>query len=169
MDYYRLGRVLKPVGLEGGIKLAPFVDDLDRFRDLTHIYLKTGNGFERRDVRESRTYRSFAYIKISGCSSVEEAEKLRNSFVYIDRQSAVKPEGTHFIADLIGMSVRGTDGTGYRELSEVLQHGSADVYCVKGAKDFMFPALKSVITGIDEDARVITVDPERLKEVAVYD
>ena len=44
--------------------------------------------------------------KFKGIDTVENAEKLRNSYVKIDRKDAIKlEEGQYFIADLLGLEV----------------------------------------------------------------
>ena len=169
MDYYKLAKVLKPQGLKGEFKLKPFVDDISRFYDLSHIYLKKNNEYIKYPVEKSRTYKQFAYLKVTGIEDCDAAEAIRNSFVYIDKASAKKPEGSHFIADLIGMEVRDAAGKVYGELSDVMQTGAADIYCVKAQKSFLFPAVPHVVLNIDEDANTITVDADRLAEVMVYD
>jgi len=169
MDYYKLAKVLKPQGLKGEFKLKPFVDDISRFYDLSHIYLKKNNEYIKYTVEKSRTYKQFAYLKVTGIEDCDAAEAIRNSFVYIDKASAKKPEGSHFIADLIGMEIRDANGNAFGELSDVMQTGAADIYCVKAKKSFLFPAVPHVVLNIDEDANVITVDADRLAEVMVYD
>lgn len=169
MDYYKLARVLKPQGLKGEFKLKPFVDDISRFYDLSHIYLKKENQYIEYLVEKARTYKQFAYLKVTGIEDCDAAEALRGSYIYIDKASAKKPEGSHFIADLIGMEIRGTDGFLYGVLKNVLQTGAADIYEVKGEKSFLFPAVPHVVLSVDEEKRVISVDHARLKEVAVYD
>ena len=169
MDYYKLAKVLKPQGLKGEFKLKPFVDDISRFYDLSHIYLKKNNRYVEYPVEKSRTYKQFAFLKVTGIDDCDAAEAIRGEYIYIDKAGAKKPEGAHFIADLIGMDVIGTDGTRHGTLKNVMQTGAADIYEIKGQKNFMIPAVPHIVLSIDEEQRVITVDSERLGEVAVYD
>lgn len=169
MEYYKLARVLKPQGLKGEFKLKPFVDDISRFYDLSHIYLKKNNTYTEYPVEKARTYKQFAYLKVTGIEDCDAAEAIRGEYIYINRADAKKPEGSHFIADLIGMEVVGTDGTLYGTLKDVLQTGAADIYEIRGGRNFMLPAVPHIVLTIDEEQRVITVNSARLGEVAVYD
>jgi ribosomal 30S subunit maturation factor RimM len=45
----------------------------------------------------------------------------------------------------------------------------AAIYCVKGAKNLLFPVVEIVIHVINIDGGTITVEKERLKEVMIYD
>ena len=169
MDYYKLAKVLKPQGLKGEFKLKPFVDDISRFYDLSHIYLKKNNSYVEYPVEKARTYKQFAYLKVTGIEDCDAAESIRGEYIYIDKAAAKKPEGSHFIADRIGMEVIGTDGTLYGTLKDVMQTGAADIYEIKGKRNFMVPAVPHIVLEINEDKCIITVDSARLDEVAVYD
>ena len=169
MDFLKLAKVLKPQGLKGELKLEPFTDNPERFYDLSHIYMKCNGEYVCRKVYEGRTYKQFAFIKIEGVGSCEEAEKLRGSFIYLDKESAVKEEGSYFIADLIGMLAKGASGITYGRVKDVFNTGAADIYRVEGEKSLMFPAAPGVIISVDENERIITLDDKKLDEVAVYD
>ena len=170
MDYYKLAKVLKPQGLKGELKLKPYTDDPERFYDLSHIFIKSNNEFIKYNVNAARLYKQFVYLKIDEINTYEEADKHRNSFLYIDKNSAKKPEGSYFIADLIGMKVIDEHNNTYGELSNVFNTGSTDIYCVKnGKKELMFPAAPGVIISVDEEKRLIIINSIRLDEVAVYD
>jgi len=171
MDYFKLGKVLKPQGIRGEVKLDPFVDDLGRFNDLDHLYLNEKGAYVRREVETARTYKRFAYVKLSGVADRNEAELLRGAFLYIDRQSAAPiEEGAHYIADLIGMDVACGDGRVLGRLAEVINTGGVDIYVVRGGgTSFMFPLAPGVVTDIDGESHTITVDEKRLSEVRVDD
>ena len=170
MDYFKLAQVLKPQGLKGELKCKAFTDDLSRFFDLPHVFIKKRDGFEKRLVLEARLYKQFAYLKIAGCDDIEAAEKLRNRFLYIDRQNAAKiPEGSYYIADLIGLDVVTEDGKLLGVLKNVIQTGGTDVYEVEGKSHFLFPSVSHVVLSVDLTSGKMTVDQSELGQVAVYD
>ncbi|MBR3304639.1 MAG: 16S rRNA processing protein RimM [Clostridia bacterium] len=165
-----IGRVLKPQALKGELKLKSDARDIDIFRDLPYVYVKRGKELIRYEVEKSRTYKGFAYLKLAGIESFEEADALRGAHILADREY-VSPvsEGEYYIADVIGLKVFTEAGEDLGEIYDVMQTGSADIYCVKGAKNFMFPAVEIVINEIDIDGGTMTVEKERLKEVMIYD
>ena len=150
------------------IRDRPYTDDLARFSDLPHVFLKNGGQYEKREVLAARTYKQFVYLKIQGCGDRNTAEAFRGKTLYIDRENAAPlPEGAHYIADLIGLLVVNDAGKQLGTLKEVLQHGAADVYVVEGDKPFLFPAVPGVIIRTDIAGGTIIVDGKRLQEVAV--
>lgn len=168
--YFRIGQVLKPQGIKGEIKLKPFTDDLSRFSDISHVYLKKGGEYERREVYGARTYKQFAFLKLEGIADRNEAETYRNRVIYIDRESAAPlEEGAVYIADIIGASVTTDKGETLGELADVLQNGATDVYVVKGERGCMFPAVPHVIIKRDAEKKEIVVDSNELEKIAVFD
>ena len=169
-DYLKLAQVLKPQGIRGEVKLKPFVDELARFLDLTHVYVKERGQFVKKEVSHNRVYKQFAYLKLEGVEDRNAAEQMRGAFLYIDRASAAPlPEGAAYIADLLGLPVCTRDGRELGVLAEVLETGGVDVYMVEGERRFSFPAAPHIVLARDVEKGRIIVDDARLHEVAVYD
>ena len=163
-----VGKIVKPQGVRGQVKVMPITDDPERFSALETVYLSDDEKplhVSSCDVREG-----YAYMNFSGVDSRDAAESLRGRYVRVRREDAAQlPEGRYFIADLVGCEVRDENGKNLGVLKDVLQHGAADVYIVDSEKRFSFPAIKQVIRGVDINARVITVDPSELAKVILYE
>lgn len=170
-DYFELGRVLKPQGIRGEIKIEAYTDDMNRFADLPHVYLEAGGQYAKTFVEKARTDYKAAYLKLEGIDDRDAAEALRGRYLYIDRENAAPlPEGAYYIKDLIGLDViAGGEKLGI--LKDILQPGAADVYVVtlNGGGTCMFPSVPGVFVEKDVAGGRLVVDENRLKEVAVYD
>jgi len=72
---------------------------------------------------------------------------------------------TYRVKDLVGFQVVTVQGEVLGNLKDVLPTGSNDVFVVgEGLAEILVPALKSVVTGIDVEAKRITVDlPDGLR------
>ena len=87
---------------------------------------------------------------------------LRGKVLYLDRDDVELPEGRYFLQDLIGLkAVDGNTGREYGVLQEVLPTGANDVYrIVDGAgREFLFPAVKHMIQGVDLEKGIIALLP----------
>ncbi len=168
--YLCIGIILKPHGVRGDVKVQPITDDPARFGSLKQIYFQKGGEYVGCKVTMSRLGGNFAYLHVAGYDSVEAAESLRNEHIYVDRANAVAlPEGRYFVADLVGCKVFDTLGNELGELYDILFNGSADVYCVRGPRSFMIPALKTLLHEVNVQEGRIILDAQRLSEVAVYE
>ena len=98
-------------------------------------------------------------VKFKGIETVEEAEKLRNTYVVKDRADAIElEEGQYFIADLLGLPVYVDTGEKLGILDDIFNSGSSDIYVVKNelGKQYLLPYIDEVIKDIDlENGKII--------------
>lgn len=165
-----IARILKPHGINGDLKIKLFSDNFNAFAEREFAYIKNGNDFLRTAYKAVRVDVPFIYVHFENVHTRDEAEAVAGTTLYIQRDDLEAPkEGEHYIVDLIGLKVVNETGAELGTLNDILQHGAADVYVVKGERNFMFPAIKRVIMSIDIEAGKMSVDADALAEVAVYD
>ena len=171
IDYLMIGEILKPQGVRGEVKVKPYAANHDDFRLWKTLYLLEGETYTPVKAACSRVHDGFAYLTLEGCSTMEDAEKLRGRQLYIDRAHANPlEEGEVYISDLIGCKAVDEAENVIGELTDVLQHGTVDTYVFKTPKgSLMAPALKAVFPEVDVAAGRISVVMERLEEVAVWE
>ena len=95
-------------------------------------------------------------LKLESIDNPEDAEKLKNSYLEIDREDAVPlEEGTYFIADLIGLEVYTDDGKLLGKVEDIYNTGSKDIYVVKDelGKQVLLPGIDEVIKEVKLDDR----------------
>jgi 16S rRNA processing protein RimM len=171
-DYMLIGTIGRAHGLGGHVRVRPFTDDPERFYDLGQAYVEEAGRFRPMPIDEVDVNGDAVTLRFEGVADRTAAEKLNGRALYIRRADAVElPPGAHFIADIIGCEVTDAEGRYYGKLAEVLQHGAADVYVLRGGPmgEVMFPALKAVIENTDIQRKKITVRAARFKEVAVFE
>ena len=170
-EYLMIGQVLRPQGIKGLVKVRPETDDPDRFFDLEFVYIKTKDGYQQTPVNEISVRDDGVYLRLNGAQSRNDAEKQRDLLLYVDRAHAIElNENETFICDLIGCRVLDSKGTELGKVTDVLQPGGNDVYVIKTPKgEMLLPALKHVIPSVDVENGIVTVNEDRLPEVAVCD
>ena len=163
-EFFRIGRIVRPHGVKGAVKLEPMSDSLMRYKQLKEAYI------ERNGVREPITVSDVGvkddaiYMTLSCCSTRDEAEALRGAYVCVDRAHAMKlPKDTYFVEDLIGCNVKDTEGNELGSVTYVIETGANDVYVIKGEKTLMMPALKRAVLSTDIENRQVLLDAEVLR------
>ena len=165
-----IARILKPHGIRGELKVRLFSDNYDAFCERGYAYIKKDGDYRRTDYTAVRIDAPFVYVLFDKVTTRNDAELLAGQPLFLRRDDLEAPdEGEYYIIDLIGLKIVDAEGNELGTLGDVLQHGAADVYAVKGPKSFMFPALKCVIQSVDIKAGIIRVDSAALAEVAVYE
>ena len=168
-EYLLIGSVLKPQGIRGESKIKPYAARMDMFPVWTTLYRKAGEDYLPLSSRVTRIHEGFVYAVLDGCTSADEAEKLRGLDLYIDRAHAFPPgEDANLIADLIGCEAVDEQGSHLGRLTDVLQYGSVDTWVFQTpGGTLMAPALKAVLPAVHPEEGIIDVVRERLEEVAV--
>ena len=152
-----VGRILRPWGARGQVKVEPQTDLPERFRRGAR-FLVGDREYTCRAVMQSP--RSLV-LKLEGVDSPEAAEALRGALLEVPTTEApALPEGTYYHYQLIGLEVRTADGQDLGRVAEVLTTGGADVYVVHGPRgEVLLPATSEVVASVDLDAGSMTVTP----------
>lgn len=158
--YLEVGQIVNTFGIKGQVKVVPFTDDINRFDELKQIYIQKNNSLEPFEIEEVKYHKNMVLLKLKGIDTMEQAERLRNYYIKIDRKDAKKlPEGTYFIADLIGLEVYTDENKLLGILEDIYNTGSSDIYVVKDelGKQILLPAIKDVVKTIDLENKKIIV------------
>ena len=153
-----VGKITGAHGIKGELKVFPMTDDMERFEALPFVYIRG----EKRDILSVRYQTTTVLLTIKGVETRNDAEALKQSFLEIDRDMAVKlPEGRFFIVDLIGLRVELENGEVVGTLADVIQAGGNDVYIIKreGKEDALIPAIRQVIKHIDIEEKIMVITP----------
>jgi len=171
-EYLQIGEIVKPQGIRGEVKLRAMTSDMDRYARLETVYLKEGQRFVPRKVLKGRSYDGFAFLKLEGVKDRNEAELMRGTKVFVDREHAIElDEDENFVCDLIGLKAVDTIGNEIGVLRDVLTPNAVcDVYAFDTPRgEMMIPALRRVVREVDLEAGTITLDENVLPEVAVWE
>lgn len=147
------GEVVSTHGIQGEIKILPWADAPDFLLQFKTFYL---NDVPYR-VTAARVHKACVLAKLSGVDTPEAASLLRGKTVSVDREGIRLPEGTVFIADLIGCRVLTEEGDEIGTIRDVLTMPSSDVYVIRGEKNYMIPAVKEFVREINVTERLVRV------------
>ena len=161
-DHVIIGRVVKPHGIRGEVKVVPLSDVPDRFKRLKAVWIEeAGKGLTPFRVRKSRTQNELVILSIEGVDTPEEAAELAGRELLVPKdESPELPEGVFYWHDILGMEVATTDGRILGRVTDIFQTGSNDVYVVEdGAKEVLVPAIADVIRKVDVAEKKMIIHP----------
>lgn len=159
-----VGEVLKPQGIRGELKIKPYTDGAEIFKDFSRVFI---DGAEYK-ILSCRYADGFVYLGLRGVADRNAAELLRAKLLVVPRADVpALPEGRYYIADLIGLEVRTERGAFCGRIKDVLKNAT-DVYVLeKEGKEILFPAAAGVVLTVDIEGGTVTVDEKRFRETAV--
>lgn len=150
-EFLAIGRVVRPFGVRGEIKVAILTDYPEQLGRLRTVYI--GPHAQPWAVQRVRLHQEAALFKLAGCDSRDTAETLRGMLVQIALADAVPlEEDEYYEHQLVGMRVVEENGTFLGHVTEIISTGANDVYVVVGPEgELLLPAIRSVILDIDLD------------------
>ena len=160
MKNLEIGQIVNTFGIEGFVKVNPWVNDVTRFDDLKKVYIKIRKEEKVLEIEEVKYHKNQVLLKFKGVETVEQAEMLRNAILEIDRKDAIPlEEGEYFIADLLESEVYTDEGEKLGILEDIFNTGSNDIYVVKNelGKSILLPRIKDVFKEIDVENKKIIV------------
>ena len=160
VKYFEIGQIVNTFGIKGQVKVMPYTDDIKRFDELKQIYIDKKNQLQLFQIEQVSYHKNMVILKLKGIETVEEAEKLRNCYLKIDRKDAKKlPKDTYFIVDLLGLDVYTDEGKLLGKVDDIYNAGSSDIYVIKDelGKQILLPAIKDVLKEVDLENQKIIV------------
>lgn len=159
-NYLQVGAITSTHGIRGEVKVFPTTDDPGRFKKLKKVILDTGRERKELEIEGVKFFKQFVILKFKGIDNINDIEKYKGKNLLVSREHAVKlKKDEYFIADLIGMQVILEDGSLFGRLTDVLQTGANDVYCVETDQhgEVLLPAIGECIKNVDVEKGEMTV------------
>lgn len=162
-----VGRIGKPHGVQGEMKVVPETDDPERFADLETCYVgaqpEAVMPYAVASVRYQHSKRGITVLLgLDAIGDRNEAETLRGQLVYahLDDLPALEDD-EFFIEDLIDLDVITTDGDAVGTIVDVMDLPSHPVYVVArpGQPDALIPGVPEFLEIIDLEAGRVVLRP----------
>jgi 16S rRNA processing protein RimM len=161
MELIAVGRILRPQGRHGEVRVEPLTDEPGRLAELGECYLVPPATGDRRRVEAMRFQGDVPVLKLSGVDGLDEAETLAGRLVAIPR-GAVRPlpSDRFYAFELVGCAVRDPDGAALGTVTDVMAGDHHDLWVVRaGAREWLVPAVSAIVERVDLAERVVVVRP----------
>lgn len=144
--FIAVGRVARPWGLRGDLKVESLTDFPDRFATGARLFLA---GREH-EVEGARWQKGALYLKLSAIDDATAAEAFRNELLEVPESSLHPLAPDEFYNhQLVGLRVHTNDGRDLGAVAEVLPTGGNAVLVVRGpAGELLLPFIDEVITDV---------------------
>ena len=160
-QFLEIGQIVSTHGIKGEVRVNPWCDTPDFMKKFKTLYFDE-NGNKAVKVTACRPHGNIVILKLDGIDTVEDAQKLRNRTLYMNRADAKLQKGDWFIQDLIGCTVYDTDNNEriYGKLTDVAETGANDIWFIENnGKEYIIPAIKDVVISVDVENESIFIKP----------
>ncbi len=155
-----IGRILKPFGVRGEVKVESMSDVPGRFETLHTVYLSLPHASahpQETTVTQMREIPLGYLMKCSAFSTPEEAAHYRGAWLQIPISSKLpRAPYTYYQFELLGLRVEDPDGQQLGTIEEILEYPQHHVLVVRNQEtEFLIPVNRKAIEGVDLNNRCV--------------
>jgi len=160
-DRICVGAIAGAFGVRGEVRLKSFCAEPEAIASYAPLF--TEDGARSFAVTITRAIPGGLAARLSGITTKEEADALRGTSLYADREKLPNlPDDEFYHADLIGLPVFDTGGVQLGTVRAIYNHGAGDIleiFAPGRRTALLLPFTKAAVPTVDLTARRIVADP----------
>jgi len=160
MELIAIGKIAKPIGTGGHVKVIPLTDSPERFESLKSISIgPQADAATAREITSKKIFTAYIELGLFDVTTRTAAEKFRGQYLFVAQDESIRPrQGSYFIDEIIGCTVVDESEKTHGTVSDVLNVASHDIWVVRTANgQYLIPAVKEFIRKVDLKGKCITV------------
>ncbi|MCF2595930.1 MULTISPECIES: ribosome maturation factor RimM [Eubacteriales] len=157
-QYLEVGKITNTHGIMGEVRVQPWADSPEFLCQFKTLYVDQAHWPIK--VERARVHKNMVILKLEGVTDVPSALSMRNAILYIDRKDAALPEGSFFLADLMGLEVRDAQsGKVLGKIADIMNLPANNVYVVRGGeREILVPAVPQFIAETNVEGGYLRVN-----------
>lgn len=162
MNLIAYGKILKPHGLKGEVKVLPYSGESENFKYFKSIYLSLdSNGPKEYSITGKKFQKNLIIVKIKEIDSVEDAESIRGKELFIDKEQLPSTEeDEYYWFELIGLNVYSQDKGLLGKVDSIIDNAAQPILVIKSnSEEYMVPLIDNFVKKIDLDNSRILIEP----------
>lgn len=157
-QYLEVGKITNTHGIMGEVRVQPWADSPEFLCQFKTLYVDQAHWPIK--VERARVHKNMVILKLEGVTDVPSALSMRNAILYIDRKDAALPEGSFFLADLMGLEVQDAQsGKVLGKIADIMNLPANNVYVVRGGeREILIPAVPQFIAETNVEGGYLRVN-----------
>ncbi|MBS1517466.1 MAG: 16S rRNA processing protein RimM [Bacteroidetes bacterium] len=166
-EFISVGKIVKPIGVKGNLKVVYLTDFPERFNELDKVYLfnenkedfLTFNSEFEFEISEKKIFSGYVNIRLHGFSDKDSVKDFIGAVVMIPESDRVElPEDNFYFYDLIGAEVF-DKGKRLGVVDSFSDFGSGDLLnIIIDGRKVLIPFRKEFVKQIDLNNKMIELD-----------
>lgn len=148
MDLIEIGQIVNTHGIKGEIKVLPLCDDISMLLDFKEMYLDN----KKICVKSARIHKNSALLFLENFNNINDSERLKNKFLYVEKNLIPLDKNSNFIVDIIGCRVFDeTTNAILGTIIDILTPPSHDIYVIETSesKQILIPVVSQFVLSVD--------------------
>ena len=154
-----IGKVVKPQGIKGEVKAGIITSFPEHFEHLSYIYIEEDE-YVKFEVEKTRLSKNSVFIKFKEIQTRNDAENLRNKYLYIPGEELYPLEDDEFYHhQLLGLKVYDQDNIYLGIVKDVEPYPENDILNVESEnnKIYLIPVVKDFIKEVNIESQKVTI------------
>ncbi|WP_459128749.1 ribosome maturation factor RimM [Guggenheimella bovis] len=144
-----IGKIVRTVGLKGFVRFYPYAEKTSIQEDVT-VWIQE----KPYEVQDIQVQKNMLNVRLKGFDTIESAEKLVGYEVFMEKEDIELEDDEFLFVDLIGLTVKSTEGEVIGTVSDILERSYQDILVVG---DTLIPFVDEFIKKVDLEEKCITV------------
>ncbi|MCI5774912.1 MAG: ribosome maturation factor RimM [Aerococcus sp.] len=164
-NYYLIGHIVKPHGLNGDVKVLSETDfKEERFKLGSQLALFDGDNLQETVTVSSWRYQKpYDILHFEEFQSIDAVVSLKGMSLQVaaDQRHDHLDDDSFYYDDIIGLTVQNLDGQSVGKITSILSPGANDVWVMERAdnhQEVLIPYIKDVVKSVDIASGTTTVD-----------
>jgi len=162
MDLIAYGKVIKPHGLSGEVKVLPFSGEFSSFKNFSNLYISLEiDNPPQFVISRSRNQKTHIIVKLQDVDSIDAAERLKGLIVFIDKKELPKKEDDEYYwFELIGMDVFNTEDKLIGKVKDIMDTAAQPILIISNnTEEYLVPMVEKYVEDIDLANSKIVINP----------
>lgn len=159
-ECFNLGYIARRVGNHGELGFVLDVDDPQRYKKLESVFVELNNSLVPFFIKSIRISGKNATVKIEGIDSIDRAEELIRSGLFLPLSALPKLKSKQFyFHEMPGFTVSDQQYGDIGTVVEVLDFPQQAIFKIRhGQNEILIPARPDFIISIDKETRHLSLD-----------
>ena len=160
--FLKIGKIVGSHGIRGMLRIDCWCDSPDFLCKFKRLFTSE-NLDSVLKIEKASPHKNIALAKIKGIDTIEQAEELRGTVLYIYRDDVILEKGRYFIEEVIGCKVYDVNSNEYYgDIVDISTTGANDIWHIKnGEKEYLFPNVPQFLGSVDIDKEVALIAPPK--------
>jgi 16S rRNA processing protein RimM len=167
-DFVAIAKIGKPFGLKGACNLFPIGETLLNSDPPVSLWIGNESSIEKIVLADIGGGKNSFYCFFKDCFDRDEAEKLKNFFLYIEKERLPKLEkGEFYFCDLIGISVETESGEKLGIVKDVFNYPTTDAIIIETdeGKEITIPFRKEIVKRVVLEESRMFIDRATIEDL----
>jgi 16S rRNA processing protein RimM len=150
-DFLLIGKVTKPHGLHGQVKVHSYSSSYESFFAGGKVYLSQGEEMKALLISEVKVQSNSLLLHFQGVDNRQQAEAISGYSLYMEEKDLpALPEGEYYQYQLIGSRVYNDQDRFLGIMEEIFSTAAHDIWVIRdGKKEHLFPAVEDFVISVD--------------------